>query len=341
MSAKTKCEVTVIVATFNQPLNKVILTLNSILIQKDVKIRVIMADDCSKENNFDKIEKFFSSKSFNDFLLLPSQTNNGTVKNYLRCMEYCNSEFVKFFSPGDAFYDEHSLFGWLEWVRRIKAEASVCNAIYYGNNNGHYECIREHTYPQNVDVFKYCTNTKKQKYYQLLCNDYWLGAATLIETSIATKYLNEITGIVKYGEDSIYRLMAYDEVKRCHYPKDIILYECDTGVSSLGEIGTKWHKILMDEWYETSLIVLNKMKRTNDKQLKKFNAMVQWKITSNFRGSKLGDKNLKGMIKELLPLYLKFPGLFFWHLRTRCRERVSNTYDNRQIQALIKKYSSI
>ncbi len=339
MNNDFKYEVAVIVATYNQPLEKILFTINSIILQKDILLKIIIADDYSKENHFVSIDNYLKSHNFNNYILLESECNNGTVNNYFRCMDLCESEYVKFFSPGDAFYNEKALHDWISWMREMKADVSICNAIYYSyKGNNIFECLSVHTYPQNISVFKNCENKNKQLYYQLLCNDYWLGAATVIKTSIAKSYLKEIKTKVKYLEDSIYRLMAYDKINRCHYPIDAIFYECDTGISSLGESGNKWHKILMDEWYQTSLLILDKMKQNNDSLYKKFNAVVIWKKNSNLRGSDIKDKPIIRLIKELIPLYFKFPGLFFWHLRTRLKERKSHYYSNEVIQPVLQNY---
>ena len=342
MTKDYKYDVAVVVAIYNQCLSKIILTVKSILVQKDISIKIVIADDCSKNNHFFDIENFLLLNGCNDYEILSSEENKGTVFNLLRSIDYCDSEFVKFISPGDALFDEYSLSQWVGWTREKKALVTFSDAIYYEKiDGGKYRCVKEHTYPQNVSVFYDCINTEKQMYYQVLCNDYWLGAATLINTFIAGKYLNKINGIVKYGEDNIYRLMAYDGVMRCYYPNNAILYECNTGISSLGSRGERWHKTLMEEWYQTSLIILNYMDKNNDANKEKFEALIKWKYDSAFRGSKLKDKKLKKLFRELIPLYLKFPRLLFWHVKTIVNERCSNMVDDTVVEEKILKYIDV
>ena len=52
-------EVTVIVATYNQKLIKTKLTLDSIIRQKRISVRIIVADDGSDENHFMEIKNYF------------------------------------------------------------------------------------------------------------------------------------------------------------------------------------------------------------------------------------------------------------------------------------------
>ena len=60
----------VIIVTFNQNLGRILKTLDSILIQKDISFEIIICDDGS-ENCYEKeLRSYFSSRGFGDYNLV-------------------------------------------------------------------------------------------------------------------------------------------------------------------------------------------------------------------------------------------------------------------------------
>lgn len=306
--------VTVIVATYNPQLNKVLETINSILLQEDVKKQIIIADDCSKTNNFAQYESFLKKKGFTDYKLLSSSKNQGTIRNFARCTKECKGRYIKMISPGDYIYDSSTLRDWVEWMEKNRLLMSVADAFYYERKNDGYKLIKEHSFPQAPKVLNQ-SNERKKKYYQLIYNDYWLGAATLIERETFEKYINIVKDLAVYGEDNMYRIAACDGIRRGYYQKQVVMYEADTGVSSLGDKGNKWHSTLMDEWIKTNEFILKRI--DVDKNFKrKFEKFVCWKRQNvDIREAKIAGKNLTKIVSRVVVLYFCIPDMIVWSVR--------------------------
>ena len=69
-------------ATYNPSWDKCVFTLDSILRQKDITFELIVTDDGSKTNQFEKFTDYFESKGFEDYQMACHEVNNGTVKNF-------------------------------------------------------------------------------------------------------------------------------------------------------------------------------------------------------------------------------------------------------------------
>lgn len=310
-----KClDVTVIVATYNQELKKTILTLESIVKQKNIALQVIIADDGSKENHFLELKKWFQSKGFKNYILLSSEENQGTVKNFARCTSYIQSPYVKLISPGDFFFKEDSLYQWVCCIREAKGGVSFCDTIYYSLVNGRYQTISARNFPQYSRLYLSEKNINRARYTQLIYDDFWLGAAVLLKTELFSKYINLIVDKVVYAEDNIYRLMSYNHESITYFQCEAIVYEYSAGVTSL-EKANEWRKRLIADWYNASLIMIDTF--PTDKMItKKLIKYVEWKNKSNIRFSKCDIKKVE-MIKDLLKLYLSVPDAMFWHIKLK------------------------
>ncbi len=315
--------VTVIVTTYNPMLNKALETINSIILQEEVRLQIIIADDCSSENYFDAYRAFFDKKGFEDYLLLESNENHGTIKNLLRCVEACKGDYIKMISPGDYLYGATVLRDWAGYMEQRKLLMTVGDAFYYVREDSGYRLIKEHAFPQAPKVLNH-SNERKKKFYQLIYNDYWLGAATLIERETFVKYINIVKGLAVYGEDNMYRIAACDGISRGYYPKQVIMYEADTGVSSLGDKGSKWHYILMDEWVKTNEYLLDRLD-VDKRFLRKYEWFLSWKKQNfDIRSSKLNGKNPMKLIAGLIPLYVHIPELLLWSIRRVLFKRITS-----------------
>ena len=81
---KNDYNITVVVLTYNPVWEKLRATLKSIVEQQDVHLQVVITDDGSKNNHFDKVELFFKEIGFDDFKLISNKNNEGTVINLYR-----------------------------------------------------------------------------------------------------------------------------------------------------------------------------------------------------------------------------------------------------------------
>lgn len=318
-------EVTLIIAIYNNDIGKILITLRSVIIQKNINIRIIIADDGSKNDYFGMIKAYLAECKFDNYLILRTKSNMGTVKNILRCQEYCQGKYVKSISPGDFFCDELALRKWVNYLKDGDYLVSFCDAYYYSINDvGEPNLIKTYANPQYPDVFnKGNNNYDSKKRVQLLFNDYWLGAATLVEKNIFFGYLADAATFVKYAEDGIYRLMCANNEKIVYFPQTVIAYEYGTGISA-PENQNGWHNVLMHEWEDVSRIVADML--TNKTFKKKFMYTVSWKMKNlDIQNIHLSLNNFVKILIRLLPLYFHVPEIVGWHLQLVLHRRYTKT----------------
>lgn len=61
---------------------------------------IVVSDDGSEENCFDKIEAYFTAHQFANYTLIPHEKNQGTVKNLIDGLAKAKGKYVRDFGPG-------------------------------------------------------------------------------------------------------------------------------------------------------------------------------------------------------------------------------------------------
>lgn len=320
---ESEYDISVIVATYNQDIHRTLLTIHSIIIQKEVTIQLIIADDGSDRNNFIHIRSYLENQNVKNYILLENDNNVGTVRNYTRCRNVCNSKYTKLISPGDFLYGDHILKEWMDFMESGNFAASFSDVIYYQDIDDIITPIKFKSFPQNIQIYKSDKHYEKRAFYQLVYNDYWLGSAVFCRTDVLFCYLEIISGRVKYGEDNIYRIIAGDDLPRGYFECDTMLYEYNVGVSSQAQKDDSWHNALLKDWYTTSQIILGKAS-LSIKLKKKLAYFSHWKMKNKNRGFSKGNTGFWKFVLRLLELYVHIPGLFFWHLRRYIHPRYTS-----------------
>lgn len=334
----TRFDVSVIVATYNQSVRKTLLTLHSLIIQKKVALQIIIADDCSEKNNFSELQSYFENNDFHNYILKESKENQGTVANIYRCLKDCGGEYVKFISPGDMIYGEESLYHWIAFMKKNALDLSFCDLYNYVDDNGNFKMVKEYAFPQYPSIYNGKTSKSRRLHYQLVCNDYLPGAATLILKDKAGPYLLEIIKYARYLEDSMYKFMNADDCSIQYFPHYCMLYEINSGITQQTEKAKKWHKILIDEWYKTNIYLAKKYlgKSKNQRQTIYFS---HWrKEHEDLRLSNVFSGDKKDSLKALMALYFHIPAMIPWHIRLMINRRYTKTTIDECIEKSLESY---
>lgn len=244
----------VLVVTYNSEWNKTRQTLLSIIQQEKVSFEVVIADDGSKNNNFDKITELFKEKSFINYKLVANKENKGTVRNFLTGLDVCSGQYIKPLSPGDYFYNNCSLYNSLQYIKENKASVYFGTPAFYSRIDN--EQIIIPTEPANPkDLRPYLNNNDKLiKHNYFTHNDSIIGATVIYEADSIKKHLITLSSFVKYAEDYvIYLMLANNEkIRYIQFTKDemfFVWYEYNSGIST--QNNSKWHQILCDELSNT------------------------------------------------------------------------------------------
>ena len=124
-------DVSILILTYNPSWVKLKNTVVSALLQKDINFEIIVSDDGSENNYFDELEKLFLSYKFNDYKMVGSDKNEGTVKNLNRALLMAEGDYIRDISPGDYLFSENSLANWLRYVKQIKIDVCIGLPISY------------------------------------------------------------------------------------------------------------------------------------------------------------------------------------------------------------------
>lgn len=229
-----KYEISVLIASYHPDEKKLYRTLKSILLQENAEIQIVVADDGSESDCFDKIRQFFLKHQFEDYILVKNKENRGTVLNYISGLKVCLGDYVKLISPGDYLNGAMCLRMWMDYMDEHHFAATCSEAVYYSlDENGMEKPAVSLAHPQRKNL-----QGEELKRNYLLYNDPFLGAATLCRTDILKQYMEMISGKVKYVEDNVYRLMLCKDENIGYYDKEAVLYETSSGISTGGS--PKW-----------------------------------------------------------------------------------------------------
>lgn len=254
-------EISVILTTYNSPWTSIEKTLNSILKQKNINIEIIITDDGSRINYFDKIENLMSEYKFSKYLLLTAEKNEGTVKNQYKGVLKASGKYIKDISPGDALYDENTLNKWYHWMEENQIIVSFGSAVYYHINKKNIYILEKHHNPIDMSCYHPRYQAGKARFNYMVGQDYALGAAFCTKTELMKKYLNLLIDRIIYLEDFMYVLMVANNIPIRYYPDKVIWYEYGSGISTKNS--SKWRKILDHEQTIGQKLILSSLNAHN------------------------------------------------------------------------------
>lgn len=258
----TNYQVTVAVLTYHPKQEKLFATLRSILLQKDIRFQIVIADDGSPDPLAKETETFFAKAGFTDYVLVHNLENQGTVCNVISAVQRSAAPYIKLISPGDMLGGETMLAQWVQEASRRQAGLSFCDSVYYYLEDGKPCPTSGIAHPQNVRCYLR-QDFEKARYNYLVLHDLFLGASILCKRVLLLAYLNEIRGKAIYAEDHAYRIMAYDRVPVYYFPKAAVIYEFGTGISTNGN--TVWLEKLYKDARACTKIIMERPIEPGDK----------------------------------------------------------------------------
>ena len=257
MNKKKYCdryEVSIFIITYNSEYEKLIDTIDSILVQENVTFQIVITDDGSKINHFDKIERYFQECNFKDYKLTALNENKGTIANVKNGLLFASGRYVKGLAPGDKIYGKYALRKWLDIIETSSSKWSFCDVVCYHKENGIEVVDKTMRHPLNVKPY-ISNNVFSCRLNYLLWEDNINGACILSERDFMIKYLDKLYEKIKYAEDNLWRLCMYDGFVPIYCNKVFVKYEYGTGISTSGE--SKWRSIIKDEWNKSTKIIIN------------------------------------------------------------------------------------
>lgn len=248
-------KVSVVVVTYNPSKEKLLETLRSALLQRNIAVQIVIADDGSKTPCFEAAEALFAQHHFKDYVIVANPQNRGTVYNVLSGVECSTGEYIKIISPGDMLGGEDVLHDWIVSMEAAHGQVSFSDAVCYEQENGEKHLRIGKAHPRTVDCYLQ-KEAEQIRWNYLIFDDLMLGAAVICRREVQLSYLQEIAGKVVYAEDNAYRLMAYDGVSIHYFPENGIIYEWGTGISTSGN--DVWKQRLAKDWNACTNLLLER-----------------------------------------------------------------------------------
>ena len=233
-----KFDASVIILTYFPDKEKLLSTLKSVLMQKNISYEILVADDGSDNFYKEEIEKMMNEYHFADFKFVEHKENKGTVINFYDALKESKGEIVKPISPGDYFYSEDTLYKVYEFMKEHNADATFGNIVYYSNDEK-FKVFDIKT-PICDDIYLNYKNYNSQKTAKSLIkySDFICGASLFYKTTVLTEFLSHVIGTLIYAEDAITQYLALAGKKILKFDDFVVFYEYASGISAGNNFGT-------------------------------------------------------------------------------------------------------
>lgn len=308
----------VIVTTYNTNLNKLYLTLDSILAQDYKKIELLVADDGSKENHFFEIKRYFEERKFYNYKLISDGINRGTVENFFRALKMATGKYVKAIGGGDLLFDEKTLNTVFDAMDRKGSLIAFGNMKTYKKNKNNQ--LDLDTYIGPADIKSYIKGKNKRiKKNVIVFGKFVSGASLFFERTTLEKMLNKIRGSIIYCEDLIQVLYLLENIQIDYIPQNVIWYELGEGISS--GVSSNGSSLLRKDY--DNLCKYLKENYIQDKNVKR---LLLRKSCNKY------NKYLRGFLKVLI-----VPGMYITDIETKYQKR-KGLYYTQNVKGFLNKF---
>lgn len=229
MPYQKTCDVSICVATYYPDEEMLFATLTSIVQQQGCSFEILVGDDGSEHFDVKGVELWFLQHRFKDYTILHSAENRGTVLNCMNMYIHACGHYIKTLSPGDFFYSDHTLAEMMQFMKQNCYQFAFGRSCNYRKENGQY-IIVDRMNPHHLRPYQEGTVSAIKEAY-LVCQDYAVGAAFLVERELMISYTRDIVGHVIYMEDGVHIMMVADDISLGFWDHNFIWYECETGIS--------------------------------------------------------------------------------------------------------------
>ncbi len=224
-------KISVLVLSYNSDIDKLYLTLKSIIKQKIDDFEIVVSDDGSKDNHEQELAEYFKQNDFSNYKLVMNEQNRGTVQNILSGLKACEGEYVKPISSGDCLYAEDTLTRLYDFMKADSLD--YCHGLirgYHRLEDGSIQYI-PYSHPFDIEAYRKRDMDKITRNL-VLYSDNTCGAGICYEKKFFIHYMNLISEVVKYEEDIFQVVAAVENKKTALFDDYVIWYEIGLGVST-------------------------------------------------------------------------------------------------------------
>ena len=266
--------VSVLVVTYNPVWDKLKATLKSVLAQEDIDFEIIVSDDGSKNNLFDKIENLFSEYGFSDYELVANASNAGTVANVAAANEKSSGEYVRPISPGDLLYDRYVLRDLYQYAKKHSSDILFGNMVCYKRENDNvFKIFQDVYFPKYPEIYHEEGNWYDRIIANIILKDNISGASIFAKNDVYKHYMSSFLGKVKYVEDMFMKIALLEGKKIDWIDQNVLWYEYNDGGISTTRNDT-WTKLLQRDENVANRTIVETAKRINDDTVNRYISFV-------------------------------------------------------------------
>ena len=229
MTIQKTYDISVCVATYHPDDEMLFATLTSIVQQRGCSFEILVGDDGSEHFDAKRVELWFLQHRFKNYTIFHSAENQGTVRNYMNMYIHAGGHYIKNLSPGDFLYGDHVLADMMQFMKKNGYQFAFGRSCNYRKENNRYVIV-DRMNPHYLRPYQEGTFSAVKEAY-LVCQDYAVGAAFLVERELMISYTRDIVGHVTYMEDCVHIMMVADDIPLGFWDHNFIWYECETGIS--------------------------------------------------------------------------------------------------------------
>jgi|GEM_PF-499292 len=223
------CDISVCVATYRPDDEMLFATLTSIVQQRGCRFEILVGDDGSEHFDAKRVELWLLQHRFKNYTIFHSAENQGTVRNYMNMYVHARGRYIKNISPGDFLYSDHVLADMMQFMKQNGYQFAFGRSCNYRKENHKYILV-DRMNPHYLRPYQE-GELSAIKEAHLVCQDYAVGAAFLVERDLMISYTKDIVGHVTYMEDGVHIMMVADDIPLGFWNHNFIWYECGTGIS--------------------------------------------------------------------------------------------------------------
>lgn len=238
-------EISVVIVQYNPSWENVLLTMKSVLQQKNCSYEIVIADDGSKETLFEKTERYLKENHFTAYKLVDNKQNQGTVKNILSGLYAASGKYVRVIAPGDCLYCEDTLSHIVDFMKKNNAKEMFGKLAGYRYEDGKLDAFK-YLAPSQTALYKDGANSEVILKSLLEYGDNISGASYSWDREYYIYLLKKMEGKVIFLEDCVnpYTIL---EGNRIYFMDEYVTwYELGTGVTTGGN--RKWVERIAKDW---------------------------------------------------------------------------------------------
>lgn len=237
--------ISIITLSYNN-IDKIYMTIDSVIAQDYGYIEYIIADDCSKYFPRNEIEDYLTIRAPNlKFKIYQQNENVGTVKNINKAYKLASGEYFINLSCGDIFTSKHTVRDIVNRFFYTSANVLVCSRIKYDSN---YKLVCMLPHYKEREIIKQYNNSHclYKKFILGEFRDAASGSAMYFSRKIIEEY-NYFDESYRLWEDGPF-IAKYLRNNDFEIAYDIIsIFYADGGVSS------SWKKIRSSSLYDDTI----------------------------------------------------------------------------------------